>query len=95
MTSLCSNATARVFLAQQRTHGRRGEEEAAQFRQAHFLQPAAIPILDLRLPDVTQALIRAGCITFDGLMQMPPAIADRTPREGEVQIGVVNQTLRF
>jgi 2-polyprenyl-6-methoxyphenol hydroxylase-like FAD-dependent oxidoreductase len=61
----------------------------AQFRQAHLVQPAAIPILDLHLPDVKQALIRAGCITFDRLAQMPPTIADRTPREGDQRFTTV------
>jgi hypothetical protein len=55
----------------------------AQFRQAHYLHPPAIQLLDSHLPDVKQALIRAGCITFDVLATMPPTIADSTPREGD------------
>jgi len=55
----------------------------AQFRQPHYLHPPAIQLLDSHLPDVKQALIRAGCITFDVLATMPPTIADRTPRDGD------------
>jgi len=43
----------------------------AQFRLDHYVQPATVPLLDLHLPDVKQALIRAGCITFDTLTLMP------------------------
>ena len=31
----------------------------AQFRQAHYLQPAGTQLLDSHLPDVKQALVRA------------------------------------
>jgi 2-polyprenyl-6-methoxyphenol hydroxylase-like FAD-dependent oxidoreductase len=55
----------------------------AQFLQPHYLHPSAIHLLDSHLPDVKQALIRAGCITFDALAMMPPTIADRTRREGD------------
>ena len=55
----------------------------AQFRQAHYLQPAGTQLLDSHLPDVKQALVRAGCITFNVLATMPPTVADRTPREGD------------
>lgn len=55
----------------------------AQFRQPHGLQPAATQFLDAHLPDVRQALIRAGCTTFDRLEQMPPTITDRAPRDGD------------
>src|SRR5258708_4882981 len=55
----------------------------AQFRQPHYLHPPAIELLDSHLPDVKQALIQAGCITFDALAMMPPTIADRTRREGD------------
>jgi 2-polyprenyl-6-methoxyphenol hydroxylase-like FAD-dependent oxidoreductase len=55
----------------------------AQFRQAHYLHPPAIQLLDSHLPDVKQALIRAGCTRFDVLATMPPAITDRAPREGD------------
>jgi len=55
----------------------------AQFRQPHYLHPPAIELLDSHLPDAKQALIQAGCITFDALAMMPPTIADRTRREGD------------
>jgi 2-polyprenyl-6-methoxyphenol hydroxylase-like FAD-dependent oxidoreductase len=55
-----------------------------QFRQAHYLHPPAIQLLDSHLPDVKQALVRAGCITFDVLATMPPTIADHAPRDGDL-----------
>lgn len=54
-----------------------------QFRQPHGLHPPAIWILDSHLPDVKQAMVRAGCITLDALAAMPPTITDRTPRNGD------------
>ncbi len=55
----------------------------AQFRQPHYLQPAGRHILDAHLPDVNEALRRAGCVTFDMLTLMPRFITDRAPREGD------------
>src|SRR5258708_20220876 len=55
----------------------------AQFRQPHYLHPSAIQLLDSHLPDVKQASIDAGCITFDPLATMPPTITDRARREGD------------
>jgi len=57
----------------------------AQFRQPHFLHPPVSRLLDSHLPDVKEALLRAGCITFDRLATMPPSVTDRTPREGDEQ----------
>ena len=54
-----------------------------QFRQPHNLQPTAIHIFDSYLPDVTPAMVRAGCITSGALAAMPPTITDRTPRDGD------------
>ena len=51
----------------------------AQFRQAHYLHAPVSRLLDSHLPDVKEALLRAGCLTFDGLATMPPSITDRTP----------------
>ena len=51
----------------------------AQFRQPHFLHPPVSRLLDSYLPDVKEALLRAGCITFDRLATMPSSITDRTP----------------
>jgi 2-polyprenyl-6-methoxyphenol hydroxylase-like FAD-dependent oxidoreductase len=55
----------------------------AQFRLPHFLHPPVSRLLDSHLPDVKEALLRAGCITFDRLATMPPSITDRRPREGD------------
>jgi 2-polyprenyl-6-methoxyphenol hydroxylase-like FAD-dependent oxidoreductase len=55
----------------------------AQVRQAHYLQPAAGRLLDPHLPGVKEALLRAGCTSFDALSTMPGSITDRTPREGD------------
>ena len=55
----------------------------AQFRQAHYLQPPVGHLLNVHLPDVREALLRAGCVTFDVLSTMPPSVTDRTPREGD------------
>ena len=55
----------------------------AQFSQPHYLHPPAIELLDSHLPGVKQALIHAGCITFDPLATMPPTITDRVRREGD------------
>jgi 2-polyprenyl-6-methoxyphenol hydroxylase-like FAD-dependent oxidoreductase len=55
----------------------------AQFRQPHFLHPPVSRLLDSHLPDVKEALLRAGCITFDRLATMPPSITDRASREGD------------
>jgi 2-polyprenyl-6-methoxyphenol hydroxylase-like FAD-dependent oxidoreductase len=54
-----------------------------QFRLPHFLLPPVSRLLDSYLPDVKEALLRAGCITFNVLATMPASIADRTPREGD------------
>jgi hypothetical protein len=53
----------------------------AQFRQAHYLHPPVGRLLDAHLPDVREALLRAGCVTFDVLATMPASITDRTRRE--------------
>ena len=55
----------------------------AQFRQPHYLHSAGRQILDSDLPDLKEALLRAGCVTFDLLTTMPPSISDRAPREGD------------
>ena len=62
------------------TWERRG---VAQFRQAHYVHASGKRLLDSHLPEVNEALLRVGCITFDLLTTMPPSITDRTPREGD------------
>ena len=54
-----------------------------QFRQAHYLHPAVGHLLDSHLPEVKEALLRVGCVTFDPLATMPRFITDRTSREGD------------
>jgi len=60
--------------------GRRG---VAQFRQPHYLHSGGHQIFNSLLPDVSEALLRAGCITFNMLTVMPPSITDRAPRRGD------------
>jgi 2-polyprenyl-6-methoxyphenol hydroxylase-like FAD-dependent oxidoreductase len=55
----------------------------AQFRQAHYLHPPVGHLLTSHLPDVKEALLRAGCVAFDVLATMPSSITDRTRREGD------------
>jgi 2-polyprenyl-6-methoxyphenol hydroxylase-like FAD-dependent oxidoreductase len=55
----------------------------AQFRQAHYLHASGRRLLDSHLPDVKEALLRAGCITFDLLTTMPPSLTDRAPRQDD------------
>jgi 2-polyprenyl-6-methoxyphenol hydroxylase-like FAD-dependent oxidoreductase len=54
-----------------------------QFRQAHGLQPRGRQVLDDELPDVAAALVEAGAVRENGLVHMPPAIADRAARPGD------------
>jgi phytoene dehydrogenase-like protein len=54
-----------------------------QFRLPHFLHPPVRHLLDSHLPDVKEALLRVGCITFDVLETVPSSITDRSPREGD------------
>ena len=63
-----------------RTWGRQG---VAQFRLPHYLHPPVRQLLETHLPEVREALLRAGCVTFDVLATMPPSVTDRTPREGD------------
>ena len=63
-----------------RAWDRRG---VAQFRQPHYLHPAGSHILDSRLPEVKEALLRAHGTSFDTLTLLPPFIEDRAPREGD------------
>jgi 2-polyprenyl-6-methoxyphenol hydroxylase-like FAD-dependent oxidoreductase len=62
------------------TWERRG---VTQFRQPHYLHPPVRHLLDSDLADVKEALLRAGCVTFDVLSTMPPSINDRSPREDD------------
>jgi 2-polyprenyl-6-methoxyphenol hydroxylase-like FAD-dependent oxidoreductase len=52
----------------------------AQFHQPHNFMPGMRHVLEAELPDVQEALARAGAGRFDLLNPMPPSISDRSPR---------------
>ena len=52
----------------------------AQFRQPHNFMPGLRLILEAELPDVQDALARAGASRFDLLHPLPPFFTDRSPR---------------
>jgi hypothetical protein len=52
----------------------------AQFRQPHNLMPGLRLLLEADLPDVQEALRRAGAGKFDLLNPLPPVFGDQSPR---------------
>jgi 2-polyprenyl-6-methoxyphenol hydroxylase-like FAD-dependent oxidoreductase len=54
----------------------------AQFRQPHNLFPGFQQVLDAELPDVTDAMLEAGCVWQDPLQVVPPSL-DPTPLPGD------------
>src|ERR1044071_697944 len=46
----------------------------AQFRQPHVLLPRTRHVLDEELPGLTDDLLAAGCVRFDQLTAIPPAM---------------------
>jgi len=52
----------------------------AQFRQPHNFMPGLRLILETELPDVQEALRRAGACRFDMLNPLPPFFTDQSPR---------------
>ena len=52
----------------------------AQFRQPHNFMPGLRLLLESELPDVQDALARAGASRFDLVNPLPPVFADRAPR---------------
>jgi 2-polyprenyl-6-methoxyphenol hydroxylase-like FAD-dependent oxidoreductase len=54
----------------------------AQFHQPHNLFPGFQQVLDAELPEVTRALVEAGCVWQDPLKAGPPGI-DPTPQPGD------------
>jgi 2-polyprenyl-6-methoxyphenol hydroxylase-like FAD-dependent oxidoreductase len=52
----------------------------SQFRQAHNFMPGLRLLLEAELPDVQEALGRAGAGRFDLVNPLPPMLADRAPR---------------
>ena len=58
----------------------------SQFRLPHLVLARGRLVLQDALPDVYDALERAGAKRFDWLALMPPSITDRAPREGDEQL---------
>jgi 2-polyprenyl-6-methoxyphenol hydroxylase-like FAD-dependent oxidoreductase len=58
-------------------------EGIAQFRQPHNLLPGARQVLDAELPELTDALIQAGCCWIDLLGVQPPGVTDRAEQPGD------------
>ena len=52
----------------------------AQFRQPHNFMPGLRRLLESELPDVQDALGRAGASRFDMINPLPPFFTDRSPR---------------
>lgn len=52
----------------------------AQFRQPHNFMPGLRLILEVDLPDIQEALRRAGASRLDLVNPLPPFFADRSPR---------------
>ncbi len=52
----------------------------AQFRQPHNLMPGLRLLLESDLPDVQEALRRAGAAKFDFVHPLPPMLTDQSPR---------------
>ena len=58
----------------------------AQFRQPHNFMPGLRRLLEAELPDIQDALPRAGASTYDLLNPLPPMFADRSPRPIDEQL---------
>jgi len=58
----------------------------AQFRQPHNFMPGLRLLLEAELPDVQEALGRAGAGRFDFLNPLPPSFSDRSPRPIDEQL---------
>jgi 2-polyprenyl-6-methoxyphenol hydroxylase-like FAD-dependent oxidoreductase len=52
----------------------------AQFRQPHNFMPGFRQILETELPDLQDALLRAGASRLDFVSPLPPFLTDRSPR---------------
>jgi 2-polyprenyl-6-methoxyphenol hydroxylase-like FAD-dependent oxidoreductase len=61
----------------------------AQFRQAHYMQPRGHHVLAAELPDVLDALEEAGAARLEWGRNLPPTIADRSPRPVDDQLTTV------
>src|SRR5687767_10008912 len=51
-----------------------------QFRQPHNFMPGLRLLLEAELPDVQEALRRAGASRYDLVHPLPPSFADQSPR---------------
>jgi 2-polyprenyl-6-methoxyphenol hydroxylase-like FAD-dependent oxidoreductase len=58
----------------------------AQFRQPHNFMPGLRLLLEAELPDVQDALGRAGASRYDMVNPLPPFFADRAPRPIDDQL---------
>jgi 2-polyprenyl-6-methoxyphenol hydroxylase-like FAD-dependent oxidoreductase len=58
----------------------------AQFRQPHNFMPGFRLLLEAELPDLQDALARAGASRFDLLHPLPPSITDRSPRPIDAEL---------
>ena len=58
----------------------------AQFRQPHNFMPGLRLLLEKELPDIQDALDRAGASRFDLVNPLPPFFADRSPRPIDEQL---------
>ena len=58
----------------------------AQFRQPHNFMPGLRRLLEAELPDVQDALARAGAERYDLLHPLPPFFADQSPRPIDDQL---------
>ncbi len=52
----------------------------AQFRQPHNLMPGLRRVLEAEMPDIQEALPRAGAAKFDMVNPLPPSLSDQSPR---------------
>jgi len=52
----------------------------AQFRQPHNFMPGLRLLLEAELPEIQEALERAGAARFDLVNPLPPFFTDRAPR---------------
>jgi 2-polyprenyl-6-methoxyphenol hydroxylase-like FAD-dependent oxidoreductase len=57
-----------------------GRKGVAQFRQPHNFMPGLRRILEAELPDLQEALVRAGASRLDMINPLPPFFADQEPR---------------
>src|SRR5262245_37182200 len=57
-----------------------------QFRQPHNFMPGLRQILETELPDVQEALRRAGASKLDFVSPLPPFLTDHSPRPVDDQL---------